>query len=96
MKNSLAPDAVWIKPAAASENRGFTIGDLATGETITSVACASTPSGLTVGATGTVSGANVSTLISGGTAGKEYRVRYTIVTSAQPVVIRDLIVKVIA
>lgn len=96
MRNAIMPDAVWVKSAAAQENRGFTLDDLATGETISSAAVTVAPSGLTVVTPATVSGANVSSLISGGTAGKTYRVRFVIVTSAQPKVVRDLDVKVVA
>lgn len=98
MLNTMTPDAVWIKHAAESQYRGFTFEDLATGETIESCACTVLPSvvgELTAGATGTISGANVSTLISGGLAGHDYDVRFTIVTSSQPVVVKILQVKVI-
>ncbi len=97
MINTLKPDEVWIKHAAESQFRGFTIDGLATGETISSVTVAVTPTGeLTVTTPGTVSGADISSLISAGLAGHEYRVRFTITTNAQPAIIKDYIVKVIA
>lgn len=96
MLNAMTPDDVWIKHAAESQNRGFTLEDMVTGETINSCACAVVPTGeLTVTSSGTVSGANVSTLISSGLAGKTYDVTFTIVTSAQPVIVKVLRVKVI-
>lgn len=56
---------------------------LGQGETLSSVtAIASTPSGLTLSGSPTVSGVNAQQRISGGTAGITYKVTFTVLTSA--------------
>ncbi len=97
MLNTMKPDDTWVKHVADSQYKGFTLDGLATGETITSATVAVTPTGsVTVTTPAAVVGANVSSLISGGVAGKEYRVRFTILTSNHPAIVKDLLVKVIA
>lgn len=96
MSNTMIPDGIWIKHEAESQFRGFTLEGLASGETVVSATVAVVPEDdLTVTTPATVSGADVSSLISAGIAGHEYLVRFIITTSQQPAIVKDLAVKVI-
>ena len=55
--------------------------DLKAGETITQATATSVPAGLTLGTPG-IDGASVSVQVSGGVAGKTYRVQFNVKTSA--------------
>lgn len=66
---------------------------LASGETLTGVNISAT--GITVGA-GSISGREVTCAVSGGTAGTDYTIRFTVSSSSGQVFIDDYIVKVVA
>ena len=59
----------------------YTKPQLDDGETILTATAVSTPSGLTLVGNVGISGGTVEQMISGGTAGKEYLVQFTVTTS---------------
>lgn len=67
---------------------------LAEGETLSSCTVASTPVGLTLSGSATVSGSTASQRISGGTSGTRYKLTFTAVTSAGNTVEADGILQV--
>jgi hypothetical protein len=72
----------------------FSPPDLASGETISTCTAAVLPTGLTLTGSCVISGSQVTQIISGGTAGVEYVLTFTITTSAGRIFTPDLQVRV--
>jgi hypothetical protein len=92
------PTSVIRKRVSESWPIGFKYSgeDLPSGVTIASCAVTVSPAGLTVVASGTVSGDEVSSLISGGTAATDYTVKFLTTLSNGNILQDDFLVRVVA
>ena len=96
--NLLKPDGVDTKHAGEEYNLGFELeglGDGETVETVTTEVIPATAGGLEMSGSPTIDGNKVSDLVSGGMPGNEYKVRFRIKTNAAPLIIKDMVVRVI-
>ena len=90
-------DGVIVKHVSEDFYIGFRVlaPDLASGETI-STCTATATTGLTLDASCTISGDEVSVGVSSGVAASDYVVRFVVTTSAGNTFVYDYLVKVIA